>query len=113
MFRPIFALLIAALPAGALAASFNCARAAAPDERTICRERALNDRDVRMAVLYGLDIRLVPMGSRDHIKDDQVAFLRHRRACGANAACLSRIYDKRIAELQAVIDTRVYPRGPF
>ena len=113
MIRPILALLIAALPSMAGAASFDCARAGAPDERTLCRTRALNDRDVHMAVLYGLDIRLVPMGSRDAIKRDQAIWLRSRRACGADAGCLTRSYDRRIAALQAVIDTRVYPHGPF
>jgi uncharacterized protein len=34
------------------AASFNCARARSPDEMAICRDRALNDQDVRVAVLY-------------------------------------------------------------
>ena len=113
MIRPILALLMAALPSMAGAASFDCARARTPDERTICGDRALNDRDVHMAVLYGLDIRLVPMGSRDAIKRDQALWLRARRACGADARCLAHGYDKRIAALQAVIDTRVYPHGPF
>jgi uncharacterized protein len=113
MVRPIVALLIASLPAAAGAASFDCTRAGTADERTICRNRALNDRDVRMAVLYGLDIRLVPMGSRDAIKRDQAIWLRARRACGADAGCLARRYDQRIAALQAIIDTRVYPHGPF
>jgi uncharacterized protein YecT (DUF1311 family) len=113
MLRPILALLAAGLPFSASAASFDCARAAAADERAICANRGLNDRDVRMSVLYGLDLRFVPMGSRDVIRRDQAAWLAKRRACGANGACLTRAYDARIAELQAVIDTRVYPQGPF
>lgn len=107
------ALLLAALPAMAPAASFDCARARATDERTVCGNRALNDRDVRMALLYALDLRFVPMGSRDVIRRDQAAWLRQRRRCGADGACLAAIYDRRIAALQAVIDTRVYPHGPF
>jgi uncharacterized protein len=95
------------------AASFDCTRAAANDERTICQIRSLNDRDVRMATLYGLDIRLVPMGSRDSIKRDQAIWLAKRRTCQADIACLTKAYDRRIAALQAVIDTRVYPHGPF
>lgn len=112
--KHLTALLAASfLAAGAQAASFDCTRASSPDERTICQIRALNDRDVKMATLYGLDIRLVPMGSRDAIKRDQAIWLRQRRACRADAACLTRSYDRRIAALQAVIDTRVYPQGPF
>jgi uncharacterized protein len=53
------------------------------------------------------------MGSRDVIRRDQATWLGQRRACGADKACLARSYDKRIATLQAVIDTRVYPQGPF
>lgn len=111
--RPILALLLVVLPAMAGAASFDCTRARLADEQAVCRLRALNDRDVRMAVLYGLDIRLVPMGTRDAIRHDQWVWLRERHACGADAACLQRSYDRRIAALQAVIDTRVYPHGPF
>lgn len=111
--RALPLLLLALFPAAAQAASFDCVHARAPDERTICGNRALNDRDVRMSVLYGLDLRLVPMGSRDAIRRDQAVWLKRRRACGTGAACLARIYDRRIAELQAVIDTRVYPQGPF
>jgi len=110
---PILALLLLALPAAADAASFDCTRARAADEKAICAHRNLNDRDVKMAVLYGLDVRLVPMGSRDVIRREQVAWLAGRRTCGADTACLARIYDRRIAELQKVIDTRVYPHGPF
>ncbi|MBO9375320.1 DUF1311 domain-containing protein [Sphingomonas histidinilytica] len=113
MRRPILALLLTALPAAAGAASFDCARARLADERAVCASRALNDRDVRMAVLYGLDLRFVPMGSRDVLRREQAAWLTRRRACGANRVCLARAYDRRIAELQAVIDERVYPHGPF
>lgn len=109
----ILTLLLAALPLQAGAASFDCVRGTAPDERAVCASRALNDRDVRMAVLYGLDLRLVPMGSRDVLRRDQAAWLAKRRACRADTACLARVYDRRIAELQSVIDTRVYPHGPF
>jgi uncharacterized protein len=95
------------------AASFDCTKARMPDERTVCHYRLLNDRDVRMATLYGLDLRLVPMGSRDAIKDDQVVWLAKRRACRSDFTCLADVYDKRIATLRAVIETRVYPHGPF
>ena len=113
MLRPILALAIAALPAAAGAASFDCARAAGADERTICGNRALNDRDVKMATLYELDRHLVPMGSRDVIMREQAAWLKKRRSCRTDSACLARSYDDRIAVLRAVIDKRVIPNGPF
>jgi uncharacterized protein len=97
----------------AMAASFDCARAAKPDERAICQDRALNDRDVTMAVLYGLDRKFLAMGGRGLLMDEQAAWLRGRRACGANRACLARSYDRRIAQLRKIIDTRVVTNGPF
>lgn len=115
--RPILGLLLSALPVilpvAAEAASFDCGRAHGMDERTICASRALNDRDVKMSVLYDLDLRFVPMGSRDVIRREQATWLGRRRACGANVICLARAYDGRIAQLKSVIDTRVYPQGPF
>ena len=111
--RPLAFLVLAAIATTAQAASFDCARARAPDEKAVCASRALNDADVKMATLYSLDLRFVPMGGRDHLHDDQRAFLAARKACTANRACISRLYDRRIAALQAVIDTRVYPHGPF
>jgi uncharacterized protein len=113
MTRPLLFAALAAIALPAQAASFDCTRAASPDEKTVCHYRALNDRDVRMATLYAIDLRLVPMGSRDAIRDRQTAWLATRRICGAGHACLVAVYDRRIAELQAVIDTRVYPHGPF
>ncbi|MBF6036161.1 hypothetical protein H8F23_23165 [Pseudomonas sp. P155] len=47
------------------AASFDCERAKAADEKAVCAHRALNDMDVSMALLYKLDRRFLPMGGRD------------------------------------------------
>jgi len=109
----VLAMLAAMMPTALAAASFDCSSARSADERAICSHRTLNDRDVRMALLYGLDLRLVPMGTRDTMRRDQARWLDQRRACAANAACLRASYDRRIAALQAVIDTRVYRHGPF
>jgi len=97
----------------ASAASFDCSKARTPDERAICATTYLNDQDVRMDQLYGIVRKLVPMGARGAIMDDQAVWLRDRRKCGADKACLSRSYSKRIAELYAVLEQRVYPNGPF
>lgn len=107
-------LAVSVLSAGAAsAASFNCARAAAPDEHAICDDRFLNDQDVRMSQLYDIVRRLVPMGTRGAIMDEQTRWLRARGTCGANRACLNRSYATRIGQLNRVLDTRVYPNGPF
>lgn len=97
----------------ASAASFNCARAHQSDERAVCGTRALNDRDVTMALLYDLDRHFLPMGGRGALMDEQSAFLRERRQCGARRACLLALYGRRIHDLRAIIDNRVVTHGPF
>ncbi|MDB5720580.1 MAG: hypothetical protein JWP15_1198 [Alphaproteobacteria bacterium] len=111
--RLIIMLALLSTAGTASAASFDCAKAAQQDERTVCRVRTLNDRDVRMATLYALDLRFVPMGGRDVLKRDQAKWLANRRTCRGNVVCLGQAYDRRISALQAIIDTRVYPHGPF
>ena len=113
MRRLLTALVLAAAAATpAAAASFDCGKARAADERAICANRALNDQDVRVDQLYGITRHLVPMGGRGAIMDDQRAWLKSRRACGANQACLARSYDRRLVELNQVME-RVYRQGPF
>lgn len=99
-------------PGHAQAASFNCRFARLPDERAVCADLTLNDQDVRMAQLYDITRRLVPMGTRGAIMDRQVVWLRQRQACGANRQCLANAYAGRIAELNQVME-RVYGQGPF
>jgi len=94
------------------AASFNCARAKTLDEKTICSERALNDQDVRMALLLDISRRVLAMGRRGQLEDEQTDWLRGRRACGANTQCLSAAYAHRIARLEGVVD-EVARHGPF
>ena len=97
----------------AKAASFDCTRARAADERAICGNRALEDKDVELATLYGLIVRVVPMGSRDAIRRDQSAWLTQRGRCGGSVACIRRAYDSRIGALRQVFEQRVIRNGPF
>jgi uncharacterized protein len=97
---------------GANAASFDCTRARAADEKAICADRALNDQDVRLKLMFDLSRHLVPMGRRGQIEDEQIAWLKGRRACGANKQCLAAEYDHRIAALQLIFDD-VARHGPF
>lgn len=106
----------AALPGNggaAQAASFDCTRARTADERAVCGNRALEDKDVELATLYGLILRVVPMGSRDAIRGDQATWLAQRGRCGASVACIRRSYDGRIAALRQVFEQRVVRNGPF
>ena len=66
-----------------------------------------------MAQLYDIVRHLVPMGTRGAIMDEQTVWLRQRHSCGAGRACIARAYVKRIAQLNKVLETRVYVNGPF
>ncbi len=118
--RPI--LIAASLSAGLLAlgacgsasaASFDCNKARTANEKAICNDRWLNDQDVRMSQLYDIVRRLVPMGSRGAIMDDQSIWLKQRDGCGADRRCIANAYSRRIGQLNAVLEQRVYPQGPF
>ncbi|MBB2960489.1 lysozyme inhibitor LprI family protein [Methylobacterium sp. R2-1] len=93
--------LAAASPAAA--ASFSCAKAETPDEKAVCDTRSLNDLDVEMAVRFDILKDLLPMGNRTKMQDDQEAWLKDRRACGAEIACLTASYEGRLKVLRGVL----------
>lgn len=104
--------LTLAVPAVAGAASFDCAKARSRDEKAICANVTLNDKDVRMSVLYDINRKTLAMGGRGALMDAQQQWLRDRRTCGANRACLNRSYDQRLDELDRSME-RIYRNGPF
>lgn len=104
------AALAAATPASA--ASFDCAKARTADEKAICADRGLNDRDVKLAVYYDIARKVVAMGGRGAIMDRQTVWLKQRRACGADRACIRDAYDRRLVELRRPIDNAI-SHGPF
>ena len=106
------ALSTAAAPTAALAASFDCAKARAADEKAICAYRPLNDQDVRLDLLYDIHRHTLAMGGRGALEDDQREWLRQRHQCRANRACLVRAYDQRVGALQTGLQ-RIYSNGPF
>ena len=111
--RLVLTALALTLAAGtASAASFDCSRARTPDEKAICANMALNDKDVRMSVLYDVNRHTMAMGGRGSLEDAQRQWLRDRKACGANRACLNRAYDRRLDDLDRSTQ-RIYQAGPF
>jgi uncharacterized protein len=102
--------LLILLCSAAAAPGFDCARAAAPDERIICTNEGLAAQDHRLAVLYSWALAVpetVP--GRAALKRDQVAWLKRRRACGKEAgaaACIEALYRARLAALE-----RLLPEG--
>jgi len=109
-FLLLCALLLCAMPADA--ASFDCAKAKAPDEKTICATRALNDADVKMTTLLDVDAHLMAMGGRSDMQDAQRVWLRRRQACKGDVKCLTKAYADRLADLQAAFDG-IASQGPF
>lgn len=88
----------------ARAASFNCAKANAPDEIAICGDPELSERDTEMAALW-FAYNKVPMlmGANAARRDAASDFLKLRTACGSDVACLGRVYHARITALRAEI----------
>jgi uncharacterized protein len=109
---PVIVLAVTCVAGSASAASFNCAKARTADEKAICAERALNDKDVRMNELYGINKRTLAMGGRGALMDQQQEWLRGRKTCGANKACLNRAYDGRLSDLEKSME-RIYQNAPF
>ena len=108
-FAPIRALAFLsaaiAFAAPAHAASFDCARARAADEVTVCRTPSLSALDSEMGGLWYAYSRVpMYMGGTGARRDAAQAFLVRRRACGRNTACLTGAYRARIAELHRGLD---------
>jgi uncharacterized protein len=93
-------------------APLNCSKASTLADRSICRNYALGQSEARMATLFAVTTSLVAMGQRGNIQDAQRAWLNKREACGDNISCLTKAYDARIDELNAVFKA-IASRGPF
>lgn len=94
------------------AASFKCENAQTQTEHAVCEHRVLNDADVKMATTYNIIRRLVPMGTRGAIQDQQVKWLQLRDQCRDNVSCLTDVYKMRQQKLDIYME-RVYKQGPF
>jgi uncharacterized protein len=95
-------LLVLATPAWA--ASFDCAKAHAPDEIAICGNSVLSELDTEMGALW-FSYSKVPMmmGSNGARHDDAEQFLAQRAACKADVTCLIGVYRTRNTALRADI----------
>jgi hypothetical protein len=83
------------------AASFDCAKAAKPDERAICANPDISALDSEMGGLW-FAFSKVPMlmGSSGARMDDAQEFLQKRAQCGGDVACLRPLYHARIDALK-------------
>src|SRR5919112_1098038 len=102
-------LLLTAAGQPGWAASFDCAKAGTGDEKAVCADRALNDEDVEMSVLYSQLKPLLGMGARGDLDDEQVAWLKRRAGCGDDRACLSQAYQERVRQLRRGFEALARP----
>lgn len=82
--------------------SFDCAKASTADEKAVCASPRLSALDSEMGNLYDEIRRCALMGTRGDVTDSQRAFMAKRAACGADDACLVKLYSARVAELGAI-----------
>ncbi len=108
MLRPALAVALLLSPGwGAQAASFDCRKARAPDERAICADPGLSNLDSRLAGLLDLDEGTVAMGQRGDMQETQAAWLKRRTACGADRICLHAQYESRLKTVTAHLTERL------
>lgn len=100
--KVITALLLTGLACEASAASFACNKVKAADEKTICAQRDLNDKDVELNTKYVFLKGLFAMGARGDLQDSQRAWLKSRQQCGSDKACLTKRYDERLQQLDDI-----------
>ncbi|WP_297109211.1 DUF3298 domain-containing protein [uncultured Devosia sp.] len=129
-FLPVFLLLIWALPQGAHAASFDCAKAATPFERAICDDPELSRADERLAKTYATAIGGLSDAALAELRSSQRAWLDYaQRACTRTAEpltqgsyderglfCLKDVFASRshVLEMSRMIEgLRVYPHSRY
>lgn len=84
----------------ALAAGFDCAKAATAVERSICKDAALSALDDRLGPAYLT--ALARSDDPESVKSDQLRWLKTRRNACSDSACLRQAYEARLAELADV-----------
>ena len=89
------------------AASFDCRRAATPDERAVCADPVLSDLDEQASAAFArakgaVGTQVVGIGRR---------FLASRRACGMDPACIGQVYQAMIETYQGLASSAPEPRG--
>ena len=101
------AALLAVAATGTMAGpSFDCAKAAADDEKAICASPVLSDLDQRLADAYGTLRKALGDGVARKV---QGPFLRQRHACGADEICLFQYGTAQLKSLAAVDDEFTRP----
>lgn len=107
-------LMLSRLPANAEPkASFDCAKAITPIEKTICGSIELASFDFSIAESYKQNIKGFTEGKDPlavrRVKAAQKAWLKKRNACGTNTGCLKKSMEKQL-EYMANLENFYLPR---
>lgn len=100
--------LLAAAPAAAAPASFDCTKAHNAVERAICADAGLSATDVVIAQSIAGLLRRLDLVTAKFLREDQLAFLRDRNDLPPNRATLAEALQKR-ADFLASIDPAPRP----
>lgn len=100
-FVALASMLAAGWPVAATAASFDCAKASTPREKTICGDAALSRADDELAAAYKGALAGAEGNGAAYLRAEQRRWLREQaRNCRTDAACLRRDYELRIAYMR-------------
>ena len=87
------------------AQSFDCAKASTSVERMICDDPRLGELDSEVAEAYQIALRDSPWASANRrIRADQKAWVARRDRC-ASARCVRKMYQMRLGQLHAEVDS--------
>ncbi len=91
------------------AASFNCQKAKAEIEITICNNSRLNEADTRLGTAYSQLRKLLSKSDTKQLKQEQSTWIKKQRtlSCSSrDADCLLNVYETRIAGLNAILKAK-------
>jgi uncharacterized protein len=80
--------------------SFNCRRASAKTEFTICNDEQLSQLDNEVSVLYDTVRKSTVGDDRQQLDSGESVWLVERNTCSNNLNCIKKHYDDRISELK-------------
>jgi len=96
-YASVFAIASLTFLGGVNAASFDCAKAATPLEKTICGSTRLSELDEKLGEAY----KSARAASIDptKLKNEQIEWIKEARNCQSDAICVERVYIARLSEL--------------
>ena len=102
------------MPSAVSAAGFDCGKATTADERAVCGNANLSERDSEMTGLWYAYSRFpMLMGANGNRQDEANDFLARRRQCRAAVPCLTKAYEDRIAQLRGQVAGSLSGLAPY